>query len=43
MQVKIHIDNDLNPEKVNMIDSNKDNFTLLLSLKEILNELEFSK
>ena len=42
-QVKNYIDNNLNPAKVSMIDPTKDNFTQLLSVKEILDELEISK
>ena len=39
-QVKSYIDKNLNPEKVNVIDPTKDNFTQPLSVQEILNELE---
>ena len=42
-QVKKHIDNNLNPTKVNVIDPTKDNFTQPLSIKEVLDELKFSK
>ena len=36
-----YIDNNLNSVKVNVIDPTKDNFTQSLSVKEILDELEF--
>ena len=39
-QVKSYIDKNLNPEKVNVIDPTKDNFTQPLNVQEILNELE---
>ena len=42
-QVKIYIDNHLNPAKVNVIDPNKDNFTDPVNVKEILDELQISK
>ena len=42
-QVKIYIGNNLNPEKVNMIDPTKNKFTQPLSVKEILDESEISK
>ena len=42
-QVKINIDNNLNPAKVNIIDPTKDKFTHPMSVKEILDELEISK
>ena len=42
-QVKSYIDNNLNPTKVNVIDPTKDNFTQPLSIKEVLDELKFSK
>ena len=41
-QVKSYIDNHLNPAKVNVIDSTKDNFTQPLRRKEILDELQIS-
>ena len=40
-QVNSYIDN--NPDKVNVIDPIKDNFTQPLSIKEVLDELEISK
>ena len=40
-QVESYIDNNLNSVKVNVIDPTKDNFTQSLSVKEILDELEF--
>ena len=41
--VTSYIDNNLNPKKVNVIDLTKDNCNQLLSVKEILHELEISK
>ena len=38
-----YIDNNLNPAKVNVIETTKDNFTQPLSVKEILDEFEISK
>ena len=43
MQVRSCIDNNLNPVKINVIDSDKDNFTQPLSIKEILDGLEIYK
>ena len=40
-QVESYIDNNLNSVKVNVIDPTKDNFTQSMSVKEILDELEF--
>ena len=40
-QFKSHIDNDLNSAKVNVIDPTKDNSTPPLSIKGILDALEF--
>ena len=40
MQVKIYIDNNLNPAKANVADPTKDNFTQPLSIQGILDELE---
>ena len=42
-QVENYIDHNLNPEKVNLIDTTKDNFTQPVSLKETWDELEISK
>ena len=42
-QVKSYIDNNLNPAKINVIDSTKDIFTQPLGVQEILDELEISK
>ena len=42
-QVKSYVDNNLCPAQVNVIDPTKDIFTKLLSIKEILDELKFSK
>ena len=42
-QAKSYIDNNLIPAKINVIDPIKDNFTLPLSVKEILDELQISK
>ena len=42
-KVKKHIDGDLSPAKVNVIDPTKDNFTQPLSIQEILNDLEIYK
>ena len=39
-KVKIYIDDNLNPAKVNVVDPTRDNFTQQLSIQEILNELE---
>ena len=39
-KVKNHIDDNLNPSKVNVVDPTKDNFTQPLIIQEILNELE---
>ena len=41
--VTSYIDNNLNLKKVNVIDLTKDNCHQLLSVKEILHELEISK
>ena len=41
-QAKSYIDNNLIPAKTNVIDPIKDNFTLPLSVKEILDELQIS-
>ena len=41
--VKSYIDGNLNPTKVNVIDSTKDNFTQSLSVEEILDKLEIPK
>ena len=41
--VKSYIDNNLNPAKVNVIDTTSDNFIQPMSVKEILAELEVSK
>ena len=35
-EIKIYIDNNLNPTKVNVIEPTKDNFTQPLTIKEIL-------
>ena len=40
-QVQSYIDNNLNPDKINVIDPTKDNFSHPLSVKEI--DLEISK
>ena len=42
-KVRKYIDDNLNPAKVNAIDTTKDNFTQPLSIQEILDELEISK
>ena len=42
-QVKSYIDNNLNPAKVNVIYPTKHNFTQLLCVQEILDELEIAK
>ena len=42
-RAKSYIDNNLNPAKVNVADSNKDKFAQPLIVKEILDELEISK
>ena len=42
-QVKSYIDNYLNLARLNVIDPTTDNFTQLLSVKEILDDLEISK
>ena len=42
-RAKSYIDNNLNPDKVNVADSNKDKFAQPLIVKEILDELEISK
>ena len=39
-KVKSYIDNNRYPAKVNVIDPTKDNFTLLLTVKEFSDELE---
>ena len=41
--MKNHIDNNLNPAKVNVIGPTKDSYTQPLSISEILDELEISK
>ena len=41
-QVKSYIDDNLNPAKVNVIDSIKNNFTQPLTMKEILHVLKIS-
>ena len=41
--VKSYIYGNLNPTKVNVIDSTKDNFTQPLSVQEILDKLEIPK
>ena len=42
-KVKNHIDDNLNPSKVNVVDPTKDNFTQPLTIQEIVNELEISE
>ena len=42
-QVKSYFENNPNPANAHVIDLTKDNFTQPLSVKEILDELEFSK
>ena len=42
-KVRKYIDDNLNPAKINAIDTTKDNFTQPLSIQEILDELEISK
>ena len=42
-KVKNHIDGNLNPSKVNVVDPTKDNFTQPLTIQEIVNELEISE
>ena len=40
---KVNNDNNLNPTKVNVIDTTKDNFSQPLSVTEILDELKISR
>ena len=42
-KVKNHIDDNLNPSKVNVVDPTKDNFTQPLTIQEIVDELEISE
>ena len=42
-QFKSRVDNNLCPAKVNVIDPTKDNFTQLMSIKEIIDELKIYK
>ena len=42
-KVKNHIDDNLNPSKVNVVDPTKDNFTQPLTIQEIVNDLEISE
>ena len=42
-QVTSYIDNNRNPAKVNVKDPTKENFTQLLSVKKIIDDLEISK
>ena len=42
-QIKSYVDNNFNPVKVSVTDPTKENFTRLLSIKEIPVELEISK
>ena len=42
-KVKNHIDDNLNPSKVNVVDPTKDNFTQPLTIQEIIDELEISE
>ena len=42
-QIKSCVDNNLCPAKVNVIDPIKDNFTQLMSIKEIIDELKIYK
>ena len=41
--IKIYINNNFYPVKVNVIDPTKDNFTTPLSVKKVLRELEVSR
>ena len=40
LQVKIYIDNNLNPAKIKVMSLTKDNFTQSLSIKEVLSILK---
>ena len=42
-QAKSYIDNNISPDKINVIDPTKENFTEPLSVQEILDALGFSK